>query len=372
MILIKDINLYGENVVDVLISNGKIIKIDKDIKIDGISYEISDAKEKIAIPGYIDQHVHITGGGGEGGFINKVPELKLIDCIEAGVCTIVGLLGTDGTTRNVENLLSKTKALNAYGIDAYCLTGSYEYPSPTITGSVKRDITFIDEIIGVKIAISDHRSSHITKEELIRLASEARLGGLISGKPGVVHLHVGKGKDKLSMLIDIVKTTDIPISVFRPTHIGKVLEDAVEFANLGGYIDFTSGTDVKKTASEIDRASKLTKIDRITLSTDSNGSMPIWNDKSEMIGIGVGKMTTMHETVKSLVSDFNYSWKEATIYSTENVAKALNMYPRKGVIDLGSSGDIILLDSDKNIDSVILGGKLMMDEKEILVKGNFE
>ena len=47
---------------------------------------------------------------------------------------MVGLLGTDGITRSVENLLAKVKALREEGITAYCLTGSYGWPSVTVTG----------------------------------------------------------------------------------------------------------------------------------------------------------------------------------------------------------------------------------------------
>lgn len=127
--------------------------------------------------------MHLTGGGGEGSFITQVPPLKYSEPVKAGVTTMVGLLGTDGTTRSVANLVARTKAFREFGLTAYCLTGNYNYPSPTLTGSVMDDIVFVDEIIGVKIAISDHRSSNMTKESLIKLASDARVAGMLSGKP---------------------------------------------------------------------------------------------------------------------------------------------------------------------------------------------
>ena len=93
-------------------------------------------------------------------------------------------LGTDSFTRSVENLVAKAKGLNEEGITTYCLTGAYEYPSPTLTGRVDKDIAYINEVIGCKLAISDHRSSHVTRQELLRLATQVRLGSLIGGKPG--------------------------------------------------------------------------------------------------------------------------------------------------------------------------------------------
>ena len=107
-------------------------------------------EDKILIPGIIDQHVHITGGGGEGGPSTRVPESNLSDFISSGVTTVLGILGTDGISRSLENLYAKAKALNEDGITCYIETGSYAYPSPTLTGSVERDIYLIDLCIGAK------------------------------------------------------------------------------------------------------------------------------------------------------------------------------------------------------------------------------
>lgn len=374
--LIKNVKLCSPSetgLVDILIAGKQIQGIGTDLDYSIKGMQIVNADGKTAIPGYIDQHVHVTGGGGEGGFRNKVPELMLSSCVKGGVTTLVGLLGTDAVTRNVESLVAKVKELKAGGLTAYCLTGSYEYPSPTITGSIKKDIIFIEEIIGVKLAISDHRCSHVTREEFIRIASEARLGGVLAGKPGIVHLHVGAGNRKLDMVIDVVKNEDIPVSVFRPTHLGPKLEAALEFAELGGYIDFTTGIDIKTTAKTVVQAlENVSNKELVTVSTDSNGSMPKWNEKRELIGMGVGEITTLHETIISMVQDCGLSLYDALKVATENVAKALELYPRKGVIKEGADADIVLLDKELSIDTVMACGQLMMQDKVVLQKGVFE
>ena len=375
MLLLKNVRINLDNpneVADVFIAGGKIQAIGRKLEPALPNMEVLDGDGKTAIPGYIDQHVHITGGGGEDGFSSRVPEIQLSDCIRGGVTTLVGLLGTDSITRSVENVVAKTKALRSEGLTAYCLTGAYEYPSPTLTGSVKKDIAYIEEVIGVKIAISDHRSSNLCKQDLIRLASEARLGGLLSRKPGLVHIHVGSGKRKLGLLFDILETEDIPIQIFRPTHVGRVFDDAVRFANLGGYIDFTAEEESRESAQMMVKAFEQAPVERITLSTDSNGSMPKWNENKEIIGMGVGQITTLHRTVKSLVQDCGVPLSQAILPGTATVAKALGLADRKGRLAEGYDADLILLDDQMNIDTVMAGGAIMMRSGSLIKKGIFE
>src|SRR6267154_2784379 len=47
------------------------------------------------IPGLIDAHVHVTGGGGEAGFGTRVPPVPLTRFTTTGITTVIGLLGTD-------------------------------------------------------------------------------------------------------------------------------------------------------------------------------------------------------------------------------------------------------------------------------------
>ena len=358
---------------DILIAGEKIEAVSDEISLVYDCLETVDGRGLTAIPGYIDQHVHITGGGGEGGFINQVPGLKLSDPVKAGVTSLVGLLGTDGTTRSVANLVAKTKALNDFGLTAYCLTGNYYYPSPTLTGRVIDDIVFIKEVIGVKIAIADHRSSNMTVDELIRLASEARLGGLLSGKVGEVHIHTGTGKGSLDLIFEAIERSDVPLSIFRPTHLTNKYDDALKLAKMGGYIDFTcSPSKPELAAKTIIRALEEAPEGSVSFSTDSNGSMPIWNEKKEMIGIGAGKISSLHDTVRYMVQKEGYPLEKAIAPVTCNVAKALQIYPAKGVLAAGSDADITLMDGDLNIDSVYAKGRCMLAEGKMQIRVPFE
>ncbi len=374
--LIKNIRVFRNGAwkpSELLIADKRIAAVDDrlDCRLPGL--EILDGRGMRAIPGYIDQHVHITGGGGEGGFSNQVPPLRFSAPVKAGVTTLVGLLGTDGTTRSVESLVAKTKAFREQGLTCFCLTGAYEYPSPTVTGSVRRDIVLIEECIGVKIAICDHRSATITREELTRLASDAHQAGILSGKPGIVHLHTGSGRDQLNILFDVLEHSEVPISTFRPTHLAGKIDQAIRFANMGGFIDITCDPDnMEKRCAIIRRALEECPAGSVTLSTDGNGSMPVWNEKKEMIGIGAGKISALHDTVRGLMRCENLPLEEAILPVTVNPAKALGLAGKKGVLTPGADADILLLDEDLNIDTTIALGRVLLREGRMQVFCSFE
>lgn len=367
--LIKKAHVYSPDdsgYKDVLIVNDKIERIDQDIELKYDAIDMIDGRGRMLIPGLIDQHVHIIGGGGEDGFASSIREIQMSDCVLNGITTVVGLLGTDGIVKSVEALVGRTKALKEEGMSAFCLTGSYAYPSVTITGSIGKDVAMIEEVIGVKVAISDHRSSCITKQELARLASQVRTAGLLAHKPGIVHMHTGKGKRGLKDVLEIIEETDIPISQFRPTHMSNQFEDAILFARKGGYIDFTAG---EKASEDIIHAFQMVEPRLITMSSDANGSMPLWNDEKKLIGMGVGKISTLFETVKEMIRK-GLPVEQALSVVTSNVADALEL-SEKGRIKEGNDADLILLNEEMNIDTVFALGKIVVEKGKFVGKNYY-
>ena len=148
MYLIKNAEVYAPEHLgkqDILVISGRIVQVARDIDVRLEGLEVVDAAGRIAVPGFLDPHVHLIGGGGEAGPYSRTPEVQLSDIVSAGVTTLVGVLGTDGTSRHPESLLAKARGLDTEGVTAYVLTGSYELPMRTFTGDARRDIILIDK-----------------------------------------------------------------------------------------------------------------------------------------------------------------------------------------------------------------------------------
>ena len=380
MLIIKGADVYAPEhlgMMDVMVCGGKIEKMAGDIPVCYEDCQVIDGRGKILAPGIIDQHVHLTGGGGEGSFHTRAPEASFSELIRGGVTTVVGLLGTDGITRSVENLLAKVKALREEGITAFCLTGSYGWPSVTVTGDVKKDIVFISEVLGLKLAFSDHRAPNISVDELIRVASDVRVAGMLSGKPGIITLHMGDDPRGLEPVFQALERTSIPIKTFRPTHVARnwdLFDQALKFGKMNGYIDITcdSGRE-KKVAEALRRAQKAgVDLGRITISSDGQGSWSDYDEEGNLVKIGVSSVSAVFRQIMDLVRCGELNLEQAFSIATANPAKALEL-SAKGRICPGADGDLLLIRRDNlALDMVLAMGRVMMEHGEPVVRGTFE
>ncbi|MBB5210039.1 beta-aspartyl-peptidase [Microbulbifer hydrolyticus] len=356
--LIKNAEVFAPRSLgrcDVLVAGNAIAQIDQHLTLPENIGQVVDADGAWLMPGLVDSLVHISGGGGEAGFGSRTPELDVREAISAGVTTVIGALGTDATTRTLNELFGKAKALEAQGISCFIQTGSYQVPVNTLTGSVRSDIMLVENMIGVgELAISDHRSSHPSRDELIRIAADARVAGLLSGKGGVVSIHVGDGAGRLQPLFDVVEHSEIPITQFLPTHMNRnmaLLEHGVDFARAGGFIDFTTSTTAEILASGEMRASRALKlalerkapIDQLTFSSDAQGSLTNFCNQGELQDIEVGSIASLFEEFRRAVQEEGVELASALQVVTSNPARALGL-KRKGLVASGRDADLILVD----------------------------
>jgi len=392
ILLIKNGDVYApehQGEKDILVINERIIYIDQNIltsALNGIdkNIKIIDASKCIVIPGHIDQHVHINGAGGEGGPQYRTPPLQFSEFVKAGITSVVGVLGTDGFARSLKALLMKARALEQEGISTWIYTGAYEYPSPTITESILSDLILIDKVIGLKIALSDHRASHPNLDEFRRATSETRTGGVLAGKAGLIHIHMGSERQGLSYLFDIIRNTEIPIEQFAPTHLNKkdeeLFKQVVEFGKMGGYIDLTAGVSEEEKSSHSIKPGKAIKkllkngisIEKITISSDGNGSLPKFNEKKEFMGMSIASVLSLHKEFINMVKEDKFSIEEAIHVTSTNIAKHLKL-DKKGEIRTGKDADIIALDKGTlKIKHVIARGKILMEDEKVVKFGTFE
>ena len=332
------------------------------------------------IPGLIDGHVHLTGGGGEAGYETRVPPVALTRFTLGGITSVVGVLGTDDVARDTGGLVATARGLIAEGLSAWCHTGGYHYPPTTLTGSVRGDIVHIDRIIGVgELALSDHRSSQLTLDELLRLAGEAHVGGMMTGKAGIVHLHMGDGPRGLGLVRDALAQGEIPARVYNPTHVNRrraLFEEACALTPRGCTVDITAfpvGPD-EDAWSAADALVRYLDAGlppgQVTISSDGGGCLPVFDATGRVTSMDVGRPGALALTLQELVQR-GRTLEELLPAFTTNVAELLRL-PGKGRLIPGADADLVLLDDAGGVVNVMAGGRWHVQDHVPVVRGTFE
>lgn len=385
LVLLEHVDLHApepEGVCHLLVAGERIVWIGTDrLSLPAaLAVERVDAQGARLIPGLIDGHVHLTGGGGEAGYDSRVPAPMLTAYTLGGVTTAIGVLGTDDVTRTTAELVATARALEAQGLSAWCHTGGYHVPPVTLTGSVRGDIVHIDRIIGVgEVAISDHRSSQPTFDELLRIGADAHVAGLMTGKAGLVHLHVGNGARGLEFIRRAVAESELPARTWQPTHVNRrtaLFDEALDVARLGVPVDITDfpvdeDEDAYGAADALARyLDSAAPPDLVTVSSDGGGCLPVFDEQGNVVRYGVGASRALAETLATLLAR---GWPLAQVLPafTSNVADALRL-PGKGRIAVGMDADLVLLDADGRPRDVMARGRWHVRGGVPVRRGTFE
>jgi beta-aspartyl-dipeptidase (metallo-type) len=298
----------------------------------GLPFEVMDAAGCIVAPGIIDPHEHLLGGSGEEGFNSQTPEITLREIVSAGITTVVGCLGTDTTTKTMEGLLGKAKSLKQDGISAYLWSGGYDVPPVTLTGSIRRDMVLVDEVIGAgEVAISDKRSSVPSLPELARLVKASYVGGMLTGKGGVTHFHIGEESSGVAPIRALLEEYSAQPEWLYPTHVnrsGELIREAVELTRRGVAVDMdTVDLYLEKWLPQF--LHEGGDPDRLTISSDAaiNSPASLWGE--------------LRRCINQQIVDL----PRALSFVTINPARVLRL-PMKGRIAAGRDADLIVLHKD--------------------------
>lgn len=346
----------------------------------GLPCEVLDLEGRALVPGLVDGHVHVTGGGGEDGFASRVPALPLSRYTAGGVTTVIGLLGTDDLARGPRELVAGLLGLREQGLSAWGYCGGYHVPPVTLTGSVRGDIAFVDCLLGIgELAISDHRSSQPTLDELLRLASEAHVAGLMSGKAGIVHLHLGDGRRGLELVRQALDASELPARVFNPTHVNRrrgLFEEALALARRGCWIDITAfpvdkGEDAWSAADALDRyLDSGAPPEHVSVSSDAGGCLPCFDHEGRLQHMDIGAPGALLETLRELLGR-GRTLAELLPAFTSNPAQLLRL-PGKGRIAVGADADLLVLDAGHRPLHLMARGAWHLRDGEHVRRGYFE
>ncbi|MCA1647818.1 MAG: beta-aspartyl-peptidase [Chloroflexi bacterium] len=387
-LLLKGAEVYAPEAAgrhDLFMAAGQILAMEPELdRLHGWpDLVVRDVSGLTAIPGLVDGHLHLLGGGGEGGPPTRNPEARLADIVAFGVTTAIGCLGMDCLTRHLDALLAHARALEAEGLSTYILSGGYAVPTPTLTGDPGSDLVYIERVIGVgEVAISDRRSSQPTCAELAHLAAGVYRGGLLAGKPAPLVLHVGDALAGLAPLRELVRSTGIPFARFLPTHVNRspgLLEEASRYRQDGGWIDLTAGvapsygfpTSVEPSRALAQLAASPEGLARVTVSSDANGSAIFRDDAGSITAVTQQRVSHLWQQVRAAIIDEGVPLSVAISTVTANAA-ALFGLPHKGRIAVGADADVILLDDQLAIRNVYARGRELVHDAEVVERGVFE
>ena len=387
MLLLRNANVFAPEplgVQDLLLGGGKVLWLGRGL--DALpaalaaATEVIDLEGRRLIPGLIDGHVHVTGGGGEAGFSTRVPPVPLTRFTTAGVTTVVGLLGTDDVARGTRDLVATVSALREEGLNAWAYTGGYHVPPTTLTGSVRADLVFIEALLGVgEVAISDHRSSQPTFDEILRLAADAHVAGLMTGKAGILHLHLGDGPRGLDLVRRALAESEIPARVFNPTHVNRrrgLFDEAIELARAGCTVDITAfpveeGEDAYGAAEALQRyLASGAPPERVTISSDAGGCLPCFDADGRVCSMDVGSAGALLASMRELLGA-GMALETMLPAFTSNPARLLRLSD-KGRIAAGADADLVALDATGGADTVIIRGAVHVRGGKAVRRGTFE
>ena len=154
----------------------------------------------------------------------------------------------------------------------------------------------------------------------------------------------------------------------RQTHINRnemLFGKSIEYALKGGAVDFTGNENIdywETIRDEVRVCNGIKRMldagvnpDRMTISSDGQGSLPMYSSDGEFLGMGVGQSSCLLKEVKECVFKTKIPLEIAISTITSNPAEILRL-KGKGKIEEGYDADLCILDQELQLVEVIAKG----------------
>ena len=115
---------------------------------------------------------------------------------------------------------------------------------------------------------------------------------------------------------------------------------------------------------------KQVPLDRITVSSDSNGSIPHFDDQGKLLGLTIATQEDLLEKLRVLVKKKILSLPDSLRLFSTNSAHFYK-FDQKGEIQAGKDADMLLLDKDHNLTDSFARGQRMLAEGKLMVRSTF-
>jgi len=370
--------------LDVLLCHETIVAMAPSIDVSPLPAPatVVDVGSHRVVPGFVDGHIHLIGGGGAEGFDTRLPELWLGDLARAGITTAVGAPGVDTASKRAETLLAKAYALDHEGLSTYVYAGGFVRPWASLTASVVGDLYAIPKVLGVKVALGEHRASRYHDDELVELAAQLHWARGLTGKACVFHAHLGLRRAPAVQLAAVIERSELPPERFVATHVNygpETLAAAPDLARLGAWIDVTSVLGPWSAARESIKASAAVRrfldagvpLARISISSDANASVPQLDAAGRRQPYWT-KVDTLPGAIRDLVCEEGLGLPDALRLVTQHPARALGLEARKGSLAPGKDADVVVMDAGLEVRHVFARGRHLLADGEPVTKSLFE
>ena len=383
---------------DILIKDGKINKINKNIKVTGDT-KVIDAKRKICMPGLINTHAHLSmsifretlDGYTLQDWLNKKiwpmeDKLTRKDIYYASLLSFIEMISTGTTMANDQYFMAEEtiKAANDIGARLQATRTVND-----VANRGKQRFKELEKLIeeynnkyeNITLNIGIHglyTTGAETVKKCIELAKKYNLP---------VHMHFCENKketEDIKKEYNVLNTTDVLKEYFEETH--NILAHVVKVSD--EEINALSKMDVSVAHCPVSNLRLGCGISPIQKMLDKGINVSLGTD-----GQGSGSNLDMFETMKfaALLQKGKYeNAKNMEAYevlkmATINGAKALKLEDKIGTIEEGKDADLIILDLNtevcqpegnvfsnivynakgSNVQTTIINGHIVMEDRHI-------